>query len=95
MSIAGLPTSPLVLAFILSSKLEGYFRRAISMDHGSYAKFFTRPLSLVLLLLAVFCVIWPYLSEFLKERKAAKGVVSEADQAAAKGKETYGDVSDD
>ena len=30
MSIGGLPTSPLVLSFILSSKLESYFRRAIS-----------------------------------------------------------------
>ncbi|MBQ1492700.1 MAG: tripartite tricarboxylate transporter permease [Blautia sp.] len=95
MSIAGLPTSPLVLAFILSGKLEGYFRRAISMDHGSYAKFFTRPLSLALLLLAIFCVVWPYLSEAIKARRAAKGVVSEADQAAAKASKTYGDVRDD
>ena len=71
MSIGGLPTSPLVLAFILSSKLEGYFRRAISMDKGSYASFFTRPLSLALLLLAVFCVVWPSISEYLKKRKAA------------------------
>ena len=30
MSVAGLPTSPLVLAFILSSKLERYFRQGIS-----------------------------------------------------------------
>lgn len=36
MSVAGLPTSPLVLAFILSSKLERYFRQGISYAHGSY-----------------------------------------------------------
>ena len=95
MSIAGLPTSPLVLAFILSGKLEGYFRRAISMDPGSYGKFFTRPLSLALLLLSVFCVIWPYLSEMLKKRRAAAGKVSEAEQAAKKAGEKYGNVSDD
>ena len=35
MSVAGLPTSPLVLAFILSSKLERYFRQGISYAHGS------------------------------------------------------------
>ena len=40
MSIAGLPTSPLVLAFILSSKLERYFRQGISYAHGSYKEFF-------------------------------------------------------
>ncbi len=68
MSVAGLPTSPLVLAFILSSKLEGYFRRGISYAHGSYAPFFTRPLSCVLLVLAVFCVAWPYLSEYLRRK---------------------------
>lgn len=39
MSIAGLPTSPLVLAFILSSKLERYFRQGISYAHGSYKEF--------------------------------------------------------
>lgn len=87
MSIGGLPTSPLVLAFILSSKLETYFRRAISTARGSYAPFFTRPLSLVLLLLAVLCVAWPYLSDYLKARRAA------ADEAAAKAEKF--DVSDD
>ena len=95
MSIGGLPTSPLVLAFILSSKLEGYFRRAISMDKGSYAQFVTRPLSLVLLLLAVFCVIWPYLSDYLKKRRAAAGRMSAADEAAAKAGSKFGGVNDD
>lgn len=72
MSVAGLPTSPLVLAFILSSKLERYFRQGISYAHGSYAEFFTRPISAVLLLLAVFCVVWPFISERLKAKKAVK-----------------------
>lgn len=80
MSIAGLPTSPLVLAFILSSKLEGYFRRGISYAHGSYAPFFTRPLSCILLLVAVFCVIWPYISEYLKARRKPNAT----DEAMAK-----------
>lgn len=72
MSVAGLPTSPLVLAFILSSKLERYFRQGISYDHGHYDKFFTRPISLVLLLVSVFCVIWPFVSDHLKAKRAAK-----------------------
>ena len=72
MSVAGLPTSPLVLAFILSSKLERYFRQGISYAHGSYAPFFTRPISLILLLVSVFCVFWPYISDHLKAKKAGK-----------------------
>lgn len=95
MSIGGLPTSPLVLAFILSSKLETYFRRAISTARGSYAPFFTRPLSLALLLLAAFCVVWPYLSDYLKSRRAAANQVSEADKAAAAAAQKYGDMGDD
>ena len=72
MSVAGLPTSPLVLAFILSSKLERYFRQGISYAHGSYAPFFTRPISLILLLVSEFCVFWPYISDHLKAKKAGK-----------------------
>lgn len=71
MSVAGLPTSPLVLAFILSSKLERYFRQGISYAHGSYAPFFTRPISLVLLVVSVFCVVWPFISDHLKAKRAA------------------------
>ena len=74
MSISGLPTSPLVLAFILSSKLERYFRQGISYAHGSYKEFFTRPLSCALLLVSVFCVVWPLLSEHLKKKKAEAAV---------------------
>ena len=74
MSIAGLPTSPLVLAFILSSKLERYFRQGISYAHGSYKEFFTRPLSAALLAIAVFCVVWPLFSEHMKKKKAAAAV---------------------
>ena len=69
MSVSGLPTSPLVLAFILSSKLERYFRQGISYAHGSYAPFFTRPISAVLLIVSVFCVVWPFLSDRLKNKK--------------------------
>lgn len=72
MSIAGLPTSPLVLAFILSSKLERYFRQGISYAHGSYAEFITRPISCALLIVSLVCVIWPFVSDYLKQKKAAE-----------------------
>lgn len=77
MSMAGLPTSPMVLAFILSSKLERYFRQGISYAHGSYKEFFTRPISCVLLLVSLFCLVWPFLSDYLKEKKAKPAVQSD------------------
>lgn len=78
MSVAGLPTSPLVLAFILSSKLERYFRQGISYAHGSYAEFFTRPISLALLVISVLCVVWPFVSIHLKAKRAAKAEAAAA-----------------
>lgn len=68
LNIAGVSLSPLVLAFILSDDLEAYFRKGVSFAHGSYAPFFTRPISLIFLLLAVFSVIWPYIAEYLKKK---------------------------
>ena len=38
----------------------------------SYAPFFTRPISLILLIISVLCVFWPYISDHLKAKKAAK-----------------------
>lgn len=73
LNAAGIPLSPLVLSFILSSKIEGYFRKGVSYAHGSYAEFFTRPVSLIFLLVAVFSVLWPLLIKpMLAKRKEEK-----------------------
>lgn len=66
----GCSLSPLVLAFILSDDLESYFRKGVSYAHGSYSEFFTRPVSLIFLLIAVFSVVWPYISEKRKQKKS-------------------------
>lgn len=50
MKRAGYPVVPLVLGLILGPMLEAEFRRAVMLS-GTYATFFTRPLSLLLLLL--------------------------------------------
>ncbi len=69
LNIAGIPLSPVVLAFILSKNLESYFRKGVSYAHGSYAEFVTRPLSLLFLAIAVFSVVWPYISDYRKRKK--------------------------
>lgn len=76
----GCSLSPLVLAFILSDDLESYFRKGVSYAHGSYAEFFTRPVSLIFLLLAVFSVVWPYISEKRKKAKAQAAATPEQGQ---------------
>ena len=43
---------PLILGFILAEYTETYLRRALSLSNGSITPFFTRPISLVFLLIA-------------------------------------------
>lgn len=69
LNVAGIPLSPLVLAFILCDDLEGYFRKGVSYAKGSYAQFFTRPVSLLFLAIAIFSVVWPMIEN---KRKAGK-----------------------
>ncbi len=63
MSIGKIPTSPMILAFILSSDLERYFRRGVNYANGSYSEFFTRPISLILLSIGVGSIIYPIIKK--------------------------------
>ena len=61
MSAAEIPLSPFVLAYILESKLEEYFRKGISYstDPTPIMTFITRPVSLILLIVAITSVLYP------------------------------------
>lgn len=63
-----IPTSPLILAYILGPKLEEYFRKGISYSDKGISEFITRPISLIFLLLAVFSVLFT----IMKNRKPVK-----------------------
>src|SRR5207249_7575001 len=49
----GYPTVPMILGFILADLIEANFHRALGIGFGSYAVFFTRPISLVMIVLVV------------------------------------------
>ena len=51
------PVAPLVLGVILGGMLEENFRRAVKLAQGNYLVFFTKPIALTFILLAVFSVI--------------------------------------
>ncbi len=68
-----LPQGPFVLSFVLANTLEYNFRRAITYsNHGGYLEFFTRPVSFVLLIVAAYFLISPFVSDMIKAKKAAK-----------------------
>ncbi|MDO4620458.1 MAG: tripartite tricarboxylate transporter permease [Lachnospiraceae bacterium] len=67
LDVMKIPTSPLILAFILGPKLEEYFRKGVSYAKGDYTRFFTRPASLILILIGVFMMVSPFLPKRKKK----------------------------
>lgn len=54
------PVAPAILGAILGPMMEAQFRRALSISQGDPSVFFTRPISLTLLILAVAVLFVPY-----------------------------------
>lgn len=54
----GFPASPIVLALILGPMAESNLRRALMLPEASAAMFFTRPISCVLLVIAIASLVW-------------------------------------
>src|SRR5215471_829901 len=55
----GHPTVPLILGFILANLVEANFHRALAVGFGSYAIFFERPISLVMIVVTGLFAAWP------------------------------------
>ncbi len=51
--------APLVMGFVLSGLIEGSFIRSLLESQGSFLIFFTRPISVTLMVLAVFLLFYP------------------------------------
>lgn len=57
------PTAPFILAIILGPMAEDSFRQAMIMSRGDFSIFFTRPLTLTFLILAVLFLIYPIIKK--------------------------------
>ena len=68
----GIPAGPIVLGFLLGPLAEANLRRALVI--GTPVEMLTRPISLVLLLLAAASLFWPIVKRSIDRRKAAKEV---------------------
>jgi putative tricarboxylic transport membrane protein len=53
----GYPLPPLLVAFVLGPMLENSLRQSLIMSHGKFAIFFTRPISLILIILTLVTVV--------------------------------------
>jgi putative tricarboxylic transport membrane protein len=63
--------TPLVLAMVLSKLLENSLRQSLLLSHGSFSIFFTRPISLVLLVISFILVVYPLLPLARMRKKIA------------------------
>jgi putative tricarboxylic transport membrane protein len=67
----GCEGAPLLLGFVLGPMMEENFRRSLLLSRGDYTVFFTRPLSLGLLLAAVALVVLVALPSIKSRREEA------------------------
>ena len=63
---------PIILGLILGSLAEKNLQRALTISDGSWSIFFTRPISLVLIIISVISLLWPIVSPILRKRRGQK-----------------------
>jgi TctA family transporter len=61
--------APLLLGFVLGPLLENHMRRALIIAHGDVTTFVTRPISLVLLVIAVIALVLAILPSIRRKRE--------------------------
>ena len=66
----GYPSSPMILSFVLASLLESNMRKAFIISGGSISIFFTRPITLVLMIIFFTFIAVPTVKALLKRGKA-------------------------
>lgn len=65
----GFPVAPAVIGMILGPLAEQQFRRALAISQGDYTVFFTRPLSLTLMIVAALALLVPIALDMRAKRK--------------------------
>jgi putative tricarboxylic transport membrane protein len=68
----GFPVPPVVIAMVLGTMVETNLRRSLLLSDGSYKIFFTNPISLLLLILALFSFFWPFVREYRRKKQLEK-----------------------
>ncbi len=79
MVYADIPITPFVLSFVLGKTLETNFRNAISYAKGDWTSFFTRPVSCILLVIAILSVVYPMIKTILPGRAGQKSRENQED----------------
>jgi putative tricarboxylic transport membrane protein len=65
------PTAPLILASVVGGMMEETFRQSMMLSSTSFGIFFRSPICLVLWVLTVASIVWPFISEARAAKKRA------------------------
>jgi putative tricarboxylic transport membrane protein len=65
----GIKPAPIVLGLILGPMFETSFRSALELSRNGYLIFVTRPISIVLLILIVFVIAWPFIQKKIMDKR--------------------------
>lgn len=65
------PSAPLILASVVGEMMESTYRQAMMLSDGSFGVFFGSAICLVLWVLAIGSIAWPFISEARAKKKAA------------------------
>ncbi len=66
------PLAPIVLGVVLGPIAEDHFRRAMQMSGNDFSIFFTRPISLTFIILAVISILYPFVKKWFDNRNNDK-----------------------
>jgi putative tricarboxylic transport membrane protein len=67
MAKVGMPTAPVVFGLVLGPLLEENLRRSLIV-YGSWTVFFQRPITLALIVISLFTLLWPLVSAMRRRR---------------------------
>ena len=70
MERAKIPLGPFVIGFVLAPLGEEKLRSGLMMTAGDITPVFTRPFSLLFLVVALILLIWPFVSDYRRKAKA-------------------------
>ncbi len=62
-----IPLPPILLGIILSGLVEVNFRRALTISHNDLAIFYTNPIAMVFIVIAIFSFSWPVIKPLLSK----------------------------
>ena len=82
MAVGNLPASPFILAYILGTMLETNMRKGLTYTDQGFLVFLTRPVSLILLLIAFFSLAWPFIRDYRDKKRLAAGKLSDTEKMA-------------